>query len=64
MYRRRVQSLMGAICMRRTKHQRINGKPIVDLPTKEVILKKLDMSAEERMIYNKMDAETKKVINK
>nr|CAB3267349.1 transcription termination factor 2-like [Phallusia mammillata] len=60
---KRVQCLMGSICIRRTKHQKVNGKPIVDLPTKEIILKKLEMSPEERLLYNQMDAKTKKTIS-
>nr|XP_027070025.1 putative SWI/SNF-related matrix-associated actin-dependent regulator of chromatin subfamily A member 3-like 1 [Coffea arabica] len=53
----RLQVLMAAISLRRTK-----DKALVGLPSKSVETLLVDLSAEERDVYDKMESEARKVI--
>ena len=60
----RLQTLMQAICMRRTKSDQINGKPIVDLPEKTVTTTELEFTEEETIIYKAWESEGREIIQK
>lgn len=55
----RLQNLLGAISLRRIKETDIGTKSIVELPPKTVLECCIDLSAEEREIYDRMELEVK-----
>lgn len=61
---RRVQHLMGAIAMRRTKKQMVDGKPIVELPERNVFVEHVKLSEEERSLYDAMQNEGKIIVSR
>ena len=48
----RLQILVEAVCLRRTKQDKVDGKPLVDLPNKNIVLRELEFTEEERGIYD------------
>ncbi|XP_048732232.2 helicase-like transcription factor isoform X3 [Ostrea edulis] len=61
---KRVQHLMGAIAMRRTKNQMVDGKPIVELPDRKVFVEHVKLSEEERSVYEAMQNEGKIIVSR
>ena len=61
---KRLQTLIEAVSLRRTKTDQVNGRPLVSLPKKTVRLKKLEFSEEERQIYDVFLAKWQAVIVK
>nr|XP_022335215.1 helicase-like transcription factor [Crassostrea virginica] len=61
---KRVQHLMGAIAMRRTKNQMVDGKPIVELPARNVFVEHVKLSEEERSLYEAMQNEGKIIVSR
>jgi len=55
---------MGSIAMRRTKTQQVDGKPLVELPDRQVYVQPVELSLEERKLYDSMTKEGKLVIGK
>lgn len=55
---------MKSLAMRRLKNQMVDGKPLVELPTKTVVLETLNFSAEERDLYKTMSKEGRLIVNK
>ncbi|CAH9147175.1 unnamed protein product [Cuscuta epithymum] len=53
---KKLQVILRAIMLRRTKGTLIDGQPIIDLPPKTIHLKKVTFSAEERDFYNRLEA--------
>lgn len=47
-----VQSILAPILLRRTKNMKKNGKPLVELPSKEVVLERIKFSPRERRLYD------------
>ncbi|EKX46055.1 hypothetical protein GUITHDRAFT_70888 [Guillardia theta CCMP2712] len=47
-----VRSILGTYCLRRSKTQKIGGKPILQLPKKQEIVRHLELSEEEQEIYD------------
>ena len=47
-----VRSVLTEYCLRRTKHQRIHGAPILSLPGKEEVVRRLQLSEAERTLYD------------
>ena len=60
----RLQMLIEAICLRRTKNDKINDKPLVALPNKTVTVKELDFSEEERLVYDAFLANAQTIIQR
>ncbi|KAL3846898.1 hypothetical protein ACJMK2_017850 [Sinanodonta woodiana] len=58
-----IQHLMSHIALRRTKTQKVNNKPLVELPEKRVYLEYITLSGEEREAYNTMLNEGKLIVN-
>ncbi|KAI3817047.1 hypothetical protein L1987_10834 [Smallanthus sonchifolius] len=55
----KLQAVLKAIMLRRTKATLIDGKPIIDLPPKTINLTPVDFSPEERAFYQKLEAESR-----
>ncbi|ESP03729.1 hypothetical protein LOTGIDRAFT_198942 [Lottia gigantea] len=58
----RVRALVANIGLRRTKNQQVNGKPLVELPARNVFIEKIKFSEEERQVYNDMETHGKRII--
>ncbi|CAL5061353.1 unnamed protein product [Urochloa decumbens] len=56
----RLQNILGAISLRRIKETDIETKSMVELPPKTVLECYIDLSEEEREIYDQMELEGKK----
>ncbi|XP_071738721.1 helicase-like transcription factor CHR28 [Rutidosis leptorrhynchoides] len=56
---KRLQAILKTIMIRRTKGTLLKGQPIISLPPKTIILKKVDFTAEERGFYQGLEAETR-----
>ncbi|GAB4851966.1 hypothetical protein Ancab_016157 [Ancistrocladus abbreviatus] len=55
----KLQAVLKAVMLRRTKDTVLDGVPIISLPPKSVELKKVNFSAEERAFYIKLEAESR-----
>ncbi|KAK1278761.1 hypothetical protein QJS04_geneDACA003609 [Acorus gramineus] len=58
----RLQALMGAISLRRTKDSQADGKSLVGLPPKTVATCYVELSAEEREQYDHMESEAQNAL--
>ncbi|KAJ0264532.1 SNF2-related [Hirschfeldia incana] len=56
---KKLQVVLKAIMLRRTKGTLLDGKPIINLPPKKISLNKVDFSVEERSFYKKLEAESR-----
>ncbi|KAI7738164.1 hypothetical protein M8C21_007547, partial [Ambrosia artemisiifolia] len=56
---KKLQLILQTIMLRRTKGTLLKGEPIISLPPKTIILKKVDFSAEERGFYRSLEAEAR-----
>ncbi|XP_055806577.1 helicase-like transcription factor CHR28 isoform X1 [Solanum dulcamara] len=56
---KKLQAILRAIMLRRTKGTVIDGEAIINLPPKTIQLKKVAFSTEERAFYNKLEAESR-----
>ncbi|XP_063772026.1 helicase-like transcription factor [Pseudophryne corroboree] len=61
---RRLQALIKNVTLRRTKTSRVKGKPVLELPERKVYVQHIELSAEERQIYESMKNEGKAVIGR
>ncbi len=59
-----MQTVIEAICLRRTKSDEVNGRPLVSLPTKVVKLRKLEFTKEEKTVYDAYLSEGREQIAK
>ncbi|KAI8613212.1 SNF2 family N-terminal domain-containing protein [Chytriomyces sp. MP71] len=55
---KRVQALLKALCLRRTKNSMLDGRPIITLPEKRVEVVEADFSPSEREFYNSLEKKT------
>lgn len=55
----KLQAVLKTIMLRRTKATLLDGEPIVNLPPKSVVLKKVEFSTEERDFYCKLEADSR-----
>ncbi|KAF8890769.1 SNF2 family N-terminal domain-containing protein [Infundibulicybe gibba] len=60
----RAQAILKPILLRRTKNSTLEGKPLLQLPPKEIELVQLQFSAEERDVYDSFEKRTKIRLNK
>ena len=60
----RLQTLIEAVSLRRTKSDQVNGRPLVSLPKKTIRLKKLTFTKEERQVYDVFFARFQEIIRK
>uniref|UniRef100_A0A1J3JUT9 Putative SWI/SNF-related matrix-associated actin-dependent regulator of chromatin subfamily A member 3-like 2 n=1 Tax=Noccaea caerulescens TaxID=107243 RepID=A0A1J3JUT9_NOCCA len=56
---KKLQAVLRAIMLRRTKGTLLDGKPIIYLPPKKLNLSKVDFSVEERSFYVKLEADSR-----
>ncbi|OIW06805.1 hypothetical protein TanjilG_11530 [Lupinus angustifolius] len=56
---KKLQAVLRAIMLRRTKGTLIDGQPIINLPPKTIELSKVDFSSEERAFYTKLEADSR-----
>ncbi|XP_068668261.1 helicase-like transcription factor CHR28 isoform X2 [Aristolochia californica] len=56
---KKLQAVLKTIMLRRTKGSLLDGKPIINLPPKTVLLKKVDFSGEEREFYSRLEADSR-----
>ncbi|XP_055579218.1 helicase-like transcription factor isoform X2 [Falco biarmicus] len=59
----RLQSLIRTITLRRTKTSKVNGKPILELPERRVLIQYVTLTEEERQIYQSVKKEGKAAIS-
>ncbi|KAF9987385.1 hypothetical protein BGZ65_003834 [Modicella reniformis] len=59
----RVQALLKAICLRRTKKCKVDGKPILDLPDRNVQKVSTPFSDDERDFYHALEQRTRDRFN-
>ncbi|KAI8811086.1 SNF2 family N-terminal domain-containing protein [Cladochytrium replicatum] len=57
----RLQTLMKHITLRRTKNSSVDGHKILTLPQRNDMVKMLDLEAEEREIYDRVEVHVQKV---
>ncbi|KAF8054009.1 hypothetical protein N665_1356s0013 [Sinapis alba] len=55
---KKLQAVLRAIMLRRTKETLLDGQPIINLPPKKINLKRVDFSVEERSFYKKLEADS------
>ncbi|KAF5325961.1 hypothetical protein D9611_000760 [Ephemerocybe angulata] len=60
----RAQVILKPLLLRRTKNSMLEGKPILELPPKEIELVKLQFSREERELYDHIEKNTTIRLNK
>ncbi|KAK9935783.1 hypothetical protein M0R45_022868 [Rubus argutus] len=56
---KKLQAVLRAIMLRRTKGTVIDGQPIINLPPKTINLSKVEFSSEERAFYTKLEADSR-----
>ncbi|XAR66424.1 DNA helicase [Bertholletia excelsa] len=56
---RKLQAVLKAIMLRRTKGTLLDGEPIITLPPKSVELRKVDFTKEERDFYCRLEADSR-----
>ncbi|XP_068639756.1 helicase-like transcription factor CHR28 isoform X2 [Aristolochia californica] len=56
---KKLQAVLKTIMLRRTKGTLLDGQPIINLPPKTVLLKKVDFSEEEREFYSRLEADSR-----
>ncbi|KAM0983200.1 hypothetical protein TB2_010582 [Malus domestica] len=56
---KKLQAVLRAIMLRRTKGTLIDGQPIIELPPKTINLSKVEFSPEERAFYTKLEADSR-----
>ncbi|EIN08787.1 P-loop containing nucleoside triphosphate hydrolase protein [Punctularia strigosozonata HHB-11173 SS5] len=60
----RLQGIFRATLLRRTKTSMLDGKRLIELPPKEVLLERLEFSQEERDIYKFVESRSQAVFNR
>ncbi|KAG2151182.1 SNF2 family N-terminal domain-containing protein [Suillus bovinus] len=61
---KRLQAIFISIMLRRKKDSMLDGKRLIELPTKHVEMEKLDFSKEEREIYQMVEARSQAKFNR
>ncbi|OVA07399.1 SNF2-related [Macleaya cordata] len=56
---KKLQAVLKAIMLRRTKGTLIDGEPIINLPPKTINLTKVEFSSEERAFYSKLESDSR-----
>jgi hypothetical protein len=60
----KLQALLKAILLRRTKNSEIDGKPILALPPKEIVMVHAVFSQDEKEFYDALESKSKIQFNK
>ncbi|KAM3394206.1 helicase-like transcription factor CHR28 isoform X1 [Capsicum galapagoense] len=56
---RKLQAVLKTVMLRRTKGTCIDGKPIINLPEKRIVLRKVEFTDKERDFYCKLEAQSR-----
>ncbi|CAN4116623.1 unnamed protein product [Withania somnifera] len=56
---RKLQAVLKTVMLRRTKGTCIDGKPIINLPEKHIVLRKVEFTDKERDFYCKLEAQSR-----
>ncbi|CAL9218397.1 unnamed protein product [Arabidopsis halleri] len=56
---KKLQAVLRAIMLRRTKGTLLDGQPIINLPPKTINLSNVDFSVEERSFYMKLESDSR-----
>ncbi|KAF8939931.1 SNF2 family N-terminal domain-containing protein [Dissophora ornata] len=59
----RLQTLMKVITLRRTKTQMVHGKPLLELPVRTDHMRVLELSLNERQMYQRMESSAKQTVD-
>ena len=54
---------MGTIALRRTKDLMVNGRPLVALPSKTVQIVRVNLSPEDRLRYERLETEGRRLVS-
>ncbi|PPQ94269.1 hypothetical protein CVT25_004926 [Psilocybe cyanescens] len=60
----RAQAILKPILLRRTKDSKLEGKPLLQLPTKHIEIVKLQFTPDERQVYDAFEKRTKVQLNR
>ncbi|KAF9527621.1 SNF2 family N-terminal domain-containing protein [Crepidotus variabilis] len=60
----RLHAITNTFLLRRKKDTKLDGKPLIELPEKEVKMIKLEFSKEERDIYSMIEARNQAIFNR
>jgi SNF2 family DNA or RNA helicase len=60
----RLQVILKAIMLRRTKLTLINNKPLISLPSKVIEIEELSLEEDERQFYDALEQKSQKLIKK
>ncbi|XP_072897666.1 helicase-like transcription factor isoform X1 [Hemitrygon akajei] len=61
---KRLQALINNITLRRTKTSKVNGKPVIELPSRKVFIQHITLSDEEKQIYESVKNEGRAIIGR
>ncbi|XP_055501679.1 LOW QUALITY PROTEIN: helicase-like transcription factor [Leucoraja erinacea] len=61
---KRLQALINNITLRRTKTSKVNGRPVIELPTRTVFIQHITLSDEEKQIYESVKNEGRAIIGR
>ncbi|GBE87557.1 hypothetical protein SCP_1102340 [Sparassis crispa] len=61
---KRLQAIFASMLLRRKKDTMLDGKRLIELPSKEVNLVKLEFSLEERDIYKMVELQSQAIFNR
>ncbi|GAQ86429.1 putative SNF2 family N-terminal domain containing protein [Klebsormidium nitens] len=59
----RLRALLTNCALRRTKETRANGRPIVDLPRKTIAVQAVELSPEERALYERVELQGRQLVS-
>ena len=59
-----MKGLLGPLTLRRLKTQVRNGQPLVELPKRDVFVEHIELSDEERSLYDAMQTQGKLIVSK
>jgi SNF2 family DNA or RNA helicase len=60
----RVQILLKAVMLRRQKTSVVDGKPILNLPSKHIVLDNVEFDDDESSLYKALEAKSQIQFNK
>eukprot|EP01117_Protostelium_nocturnum_P008680 TRINITY_DN3114_c0_g1_i1.p1 TRINITY_DN3114_c0_g1~~TRINITY_DN3114_c0_g1_i1.p1 ORF type:complete len:970 (+),score=386.04 TRINITY_DN3114_c0_g1_i1:89-2998(+) len=60
----RLRTILQPVLLRRTKDLKVNGTPILSLPSIEVVQKKIVLAEKEQILYSKVYARAKQMFKK
>ena len=59
-----LQALLLNISIRRTKQHKVNNKKVIDLPDKNIFIQYIEMSEDEKKLYQTFQDEGKSILER